>query len=144
MRIKIFVDSSVLFAAILSATGHARDLIRYAIAGRVQLVTSEYVLSEVTHNLAVKHPRVAYLLDQFVTEVAFEVIEATREEVLAAAEYTALKDAPIVAAAVKARCDCLATFDRKHLLNPPEVAERSGLTIATPGTIVKLLSEREE
>lgn len=144
MRSKVFIDSSVLFAAVISLTGHARDLIRYGIAGRVQLVTSNYVLAEVTQNLAEKQPRAAYILEQIVKEAGWLVIDATQEEVLAAAEYTVAKDAPVVAAAAKAKCDYLATFDRKHLLNPPEVAKGSGLTITTPSLIVRQLSEASE
>lgn len=34
------IDSSILYAAVISRKGHAHDLIRLAIAGRVQPVTS--------------------------------------------------------------------------------------------------------
>ena len=40
MKSKAFIDSSVLYAATFSRKGYAHDLIRLAIAGRVQLVTS--------------------------------------------------------------------------------------------------------
>jgi len=66
-------------------------------------------------------------------------VQATREEVTDAASYTELKDAPIVAAARKAHVDYLLTFDRKHLLNPPEVAAQSGLTIVLPEELLKIL-----
>jgi hypothetical protein len=51
-------------------------------------------------------------------------------------EYVEPKDAAIIAAAIKAHPDYLATLDRKHLLDPPEVAARSGLTILTPGDVL--------
>lgn len=52
------------------------------------------------------------------------------------------KDAPVVAAAVAANVDYLVTWDRKHLINPPEVAERSGLKVLTPGELMDSLRGR--
>jgi len=51
MTSTVFVDSSVLFAALISDTGHARDLVRLATRGEVMLYTSTYVLREVTADL---------------------------------------------------------------------------------------------
>jgi predicted nucleic acid-binding protein len=61
------------------------------------------------------------------------------QELEQAAAYTARKDAPIVAAAVAANVDCSVTWDRKHPINPPEVAERSGLQVLTPGELMNSL-----
>lgn len=136
MRPKAFIDSSVLYAATLSRKGHAHDLIRLAIAERVLLVTSRYVLAEVTQNLADKQPRALHVFERIGRDVAWQVVEVTREEVLAVAAYTVVKDTTLVAAAVKAGCDYLVAYDRKHLLNPPEVSQRSGLAIVTPELVV--------
>jgi len=38
--LRVFVDTSVLFAAVYSATGYARDLVLLAAAGRVHLIVS--------------------------------------------------------------------------------------------------------
>ena len=43
---------------------------------------------------------------------------------------------------IKAQSDYLVSFDRKHLLNPAAVAERSGLSIPTPDVVVRLVQER--
>ena len=136
MTSTVFVDSSVLFAAISSSTGYARDLVRLALRGHVVLYANHYVLREVTANLAEKAPATAIFFEQVLREIAWQMVEPSAEEVLAAAVYTVLKDAPVVAAAKKAGCDYLVTYDRKHLLNPPEVAQRSGLTIVTPDVVV--------
>lgn len=42
----------------------------------------------------------------------------------------------MVAAAIKANVDYPVTWDQRHLINPPEVAERSGLNIPTPGELM--------
>jgi hypothetical protein len=52
------------------------------------------------------------LLDQVFQLVAFEIVPLlTDEEVKAAPEYVADKDAMIIAAAIKVEVDYLATFD---------------------------------
>lgn len=132
---RVFVDASVLFAAAYSATGSARDLIILSLEGKVTLVGSEFVIEEVKRNLAKKTPEKVPALVEHILPAITEIVEAvTKEDVLAAAEYTALKDAPVIAAAKKANVPVLTTYDQKHLLSKPEVAEKSGLQIVTPDT----------
>ena len=54
--IKVFIDSSVLFAAALSAKGSARDLTLRSTQGDYALYVSPLVLEEVERNLARKAP----------------------------------------------------------------------------------------
>ena len=42
-------------------------------------------------------------------------------------------DIPIVLAAMQAKVRYLVTFNRKHFIDDPEVARKSGLNIGTPG-----------
>ncbi len=42
-------------------------------------------------------------------------------------------DVPILLAAMKAGVDFLVTLNRRHFLDDPEVAARSGLRLGTPG-----------
>ena len=56
-------------------------------------------------------------------------------------EYVVLKDAPIVAAARKAKVDMLITLDKKHLLDKQEIAQASGLAIVTPRKAVESLQK---
>jgi predicted nucleic acid-binding protein len=44
-----------------------------------------------------------------------------------------------VAAAIKAKVDYLVTYDHKDLLDPPEVARRSGLTIVRPDAVIRVI-----
>jgi len=139
--IRVFVDASVLFAACYSQTGSSRDLIRQAVRGRIQIVVSQHVLKEVTENLTRKAPGALPALQQFMDLVAPEMVEnPTLEELQQAADYIHLKDAPIVAAAVKAKVDYLVTWDRKHFIDVPEVAKRSGLTITTPNELMAIVA----
>lgn len=140
--IRAFVDTSVLFAAIYSAHGFARDLIDLSLQEAVVLVVCPLVLEEVERNIAKKVPGKMTAFQELMAILPFEVVpDANKEAFLRAAAYTELKDAPIVAAAIDAGVDYLVTYDRKHLLDRPEVAEKSGLAIVTPDLVVQRLTE---
>jgi predicted nucleic acid-binding protein len=142
---KVFVDASVLFPAAYSETGAGRELIKYAIRGKVTLFISDLVLAETERNLAGKAPHKLEGYKALIEAVDFTVVaEPTKAEVLAAYAYTPLKDAPIVAAAIKGQVEYLVTYDKKDLLNRPEIAEKSGLKIVTPDVVVNALKEADQ
>ncbi|MCA0454351.1 MAG: putative toxin-antitoxin system toxin component, PIN family [Chloroflexi bacterium] len=123
---RIFVDTSVLFSAIFSPNGHARDLLNLAVDNILTLVISQDVLDETERNLQKKAPGKVLLFTTLITLLEPEIVQnLTVEEVAVAAVYTARKDAPIVAAAIKAGVDYLVTYDHKDLLDPSEVAANS-------------------
>jgi predicted nucleic acid-binding protein len=142
--IRAFIDSSVFFSACVSARGASREIVEYRLRGQISLVTSALVLRETQRNLADKVPAALAQFERFTTAVPFEFIRPSREEVQAAAAYTALKDAPIVAAARQARADYLCTLDRRHLLDVPEVSDRSGLIIVLPETLLANIREEQD
>jgi putative PIN family toxin of toxin-antitoxin system len=137
---RVFVDTSVLFSAIFSPNGYARDLLHLAGEDKITLVVSRDVLDETQRNLLKKSPGKIPLFMTLIAVLELEIIEdLNAEEVAAAAEYTTLKAAPIVAAAIKSRVDFLVTFDHKDLLDPTQVAEKSGLKIVRPETVIRQL-----
>jgi predicted nucleic acid-binding protein len=138
---RIFLDSSVLYAAAFSATGPARRLILKGLEGRVTLAISDLVLEETKRNLTKNAPLalpyftiLADLFSPFITS-------PTKAEVLKAAQIVHLKDAPIVAAAAKAKADDLATHDVKHLLNHAQAIEAAyGITVLAPAELLSVLT----
>lgn len=135
--IRAFIDSSVLFAASLSPAGASREIVRQAIRGKITLVTSKLVYAETEENLADKAPKALSAFHQFLDTIPFEIVRPTKRQVLQAAQYTALKDAPIVAAAKRAQVDYLVSLDRRHLVGVPGVAQRSGLQIVLPSELLE-------
>ena len=133
---KVFVDSSVLFSACYSSTGASREIIRQGILGKIKLVISKHIIEEVERNLEKDAPNVTPIFWQFLSTVPFMVVHPTKREVKKASEYVDLKDAPILAAAKKAKADYLISLDTKHLVKP-KVAERAGLDIILPGEFLK-------
>ncbi len=129
---RVFLDSSVLYAAAFSATGPARRLILKGLEGSVALTVSDLVLEETKRNLTKNAPLalpyftiLADLFSPFITN-------PTKAEVLKAAQIVHLKDAPIVAAAAKAKAEYLATHDVKHLLNhATAIAKAYRITVLT-------------
>lgn len=136
---RVFVDASVLFAAAYSKQGAARELLRRHLNEEIELLISDSVVDEARRNLTKKAPPTLPIFDALLTALELERVEPTREEILAAADYTVSKDAAVVAAALNGNARYLVTFDRRHLINPEQVAERSGLIILTPGELLSLL-----
>jgi len=117
--------------------------LREAIRGNLKIVVSRYVLEEAERNLAQKAPDALPAFRELLTLVAAVVTEKPAlEELKRAATYIDLKDAPIVAAAAKAKVDYLVTWDRKHFIDDPKVAERSGLAIITPDKLMAIVKRR--
>lgn len=111
---RLFLDANVLFSAAHNPAGNARALFSLAAKGRITLVASRYAIEETARNIAVKFPdcaaELATLLGGLVVgpEPAAGLVDA------ATAAGLPDKDAPILAAAIAARADVLATGDRRH------------------------------
>jgi len=138
--IRVFMDASVFFAALYSSQGAARDLIRLAFEEKVRLIVSQDILDEVARNILKKAPHMATLYDLLLTTMDLEIVDAPPQDIVEqAVEYVTEKDAHVIAAALEAKPDYLVTYDQKHLLGRPEVAERSGLKIVTPDVVVRTI-----
>ena len=114
---RVFVDSSVLIAASLSARGHARDLLVAGLDQRVELYASLFVLDETERNLRNKSPLALLGYEAFRNAELLNIVPVPTSSVKSVAEEFELKDAPIIAGAIAARAQHLATYDRKHLLS---------------------------
>jgi len=112
-----------------------------ALAGEVEIVISQIVIEETRRNLAASAPESLPFMEFVLASTPHTIVKPTRAEVLGAMEFTALKDAPIAAAAKVANVDMLVTLDKKHLLGKPELEEFVGAAIVTPGEAVKRIKE---
>jgi len=109
-------------------------------------VISDTVRAETERNLASLPRRAAeavLVFQQLLDAVPFVLSNPTTEEIAEAATYTVLKDAPIVAAAKRAKVDYLASFDRKHLVGVPAVAHGSDLSIVLPETLLAAIRSQQ-
>jgi predicted nucleic acid-binding protein len=134
---RIFLDSSVLYAAAFSATGPARRLLLKGFAGSITLVISDLVIAETQRNLTKNAPLALPYFTIIADLLASSVTRPTKADVRKAAQIVHLKDAPIVAAAAKANADYLATHDVKHLVTHAQAIDQAyGITVLTPADLL--------
>jgi uncharacterized protein len=137
----VFLDSSVLYAAAFSATGPARRLILKGFQGSVTLCISDLVIEETERNLTKNAPEALPAFTIIADLLSRQTTRPTKAEVLKAAQIVHLKDAPIVAAAAKAKADFLATHDVKHLLTHAKAIENAyGITVLSPADLLSVLT----
>jgi predicted nucleic acid-binding protein len=143
-RIELFLDSSALFAGIVSPDGAARVLLLLAEAGEMHVTVSEQVIAETERALARKTPAALPTYRQAIRQARLRIVRNPPPEQVAAAQGLVAHppDAPIVLAAVRAQVDYLVTLNRKHFIDDPTVAQRSGLRIGTPGDALAWVREQ--
>lgn len=134
---RFFLDSSVILAGSASLVGASHALLVMAELGLVKAVTIPYIFDEVERNLTKKLVRGLARYQQIRTSIDWEVADnPVPPEINKWTVVLPLKDAPVLAAAVIANPARLITLDTKHFIDLPQVAQQSGLIIATPRNIL--------
>jgi predicted nucleic acid-binding protein len=134
-RPELVFDASVLFAGVASAAGAARALLLLSEARAITVIVSEQVIAETERALARKVPTALPFYRQALRTSGIRIVrDPTPAEVAASQGMIAhAPDLPILLAAMKAGTGLLVTLNRRHFLDDPVVAQRSGLRIGTPG-----------
>jgi predicted nucleic acid-binding protein len=142
-RNKIFLDSSAIVAGAISAKGAARVLLQLAEAEELDIVINEQVIEETERSLAKKSPQNLADFRRLIKVIRPLIVKEAPEEVANCLYMISdPNDAPILAAAIKAKVDFLVTHNRRHFLDDPKVAEKSGLKIGTPGAALAWIREK--
>jgi len=135
---RIFLDTSVVFAAVLSPSGGARKLFLLGGAGLLQLVVGPTVLQECEEVVQRKVPVSLPTLAQLLASGSIETSAAPSKKQINSAEvfvqYT--PDARVLAEAILASPDWFVTHDKEHFLK-----HRSRINlpfeIGTPGDLLQ-------
>jgi predicted nucleic acid-binding protein len=139
-EVRVFLDTSVLFAAVLSETGGARLILKLGESGAVRLWVGPRVLQEADGVLARKAPAskglFALLLDR--SRVAVGPPPDAAALALAQDVVDYLPDAYILAEALVTGVHYLASLDRHHLVGNPS-ANKLPFPIGTPGDFLAWL-----
>lgn len=139
---RVFLDTSVVFAAVLSPTGGARKLFLLAEAGVLRLVVGPTVLMECDEVVRRKAPHSLPMLAQLLAASQTETSAApTKSQIKVAQAYVQYRpDARVLAEAIKAKPDWFVTHDKEHFLK-----SRSKLNvpfeIGTPGDLLQKFKE---
>jgi predicted nucleic acid-binding protein len=143
-KARIFLDSSALIAGVLSSAGASRVLLVMAEMGDIDLLINEHVIVECERSLAKKVPEALPELRQTIKDAGLKILKDASPKEVQASLYVISdpNDAPILAAAIKAKVDFLVTHDRRHFLDDPKIAKKSGLQIGTPGDALAWLKQR--
>ena len=142
-EVRVFLDTSVLFAAVLSETGGARLVLSLGEARAIQVYVGPQVLCEADGVLERKAPepkvRFALLLDRGRVRVVAEPGAGALAQ--AGAVVVTTPDARVLAEAITAGVDYLVTLDREHFVGNPRTA---GLpfVVGTPGDFLAWFRNR--
>jgi predicted nucleic acid-binding protein len=138
INLRVFLDTSVLFAAVLSPGGGGRKLFLLAEAGVLKLLVGPTVLRECEEVVKRKAPgslsKLAHLLAAARTETASA--PSKRQIDIARSHVYYLPDAQVLAEAIRAKPDWFVTHDKKHFLK----SRRNMLLpfeIGTPGDFIE-------
>jgi predicted nucleic acid-binding protein len=138
----LFLDTSVIFAAILSPGGGARRLFQLGEWGLMRLLVGPRVLQECETIVRRKAPQslplVALLLDTAKVQQSPVADDASLQKAFGLVSYR--PDAYVLAEALTASADWFVTHDKAHLLKIlPE--ESLPIRIGTPGDVLQALAQ---
>ena len=135
---RIFLDTSVIFAAVLSPTGGARKLFLLGESGLMQLVVGPTVLRECQEVVQRKSPATLPTLAQLLASASLETSQApTKKQIDTAEAYVQyVPDTRVLAEAILAKPDWFVTHDKEHFIK-----HRSKINlpfeIGTPGDVLQ-------
>jgi predicted nucleic acid-binding protein len=136
--VKVFLDTSVFFAAILSATGGARKLFLLGEAELLELIVGPNVLREADEVVRRKAPGSLPLLAQLLEIGKVQTVSApTPKQVESARRIVAYTpDARVLAEAIRAKADWFVTHDKEHFLKAKAMIHLP-FEIGAPGDLLQ-------
>ncbi len=139
---RVFLDTSVIIAAVMSPTGGARLLFHLAQAEAIELLVGPGVLQEAEEVLRRKAPHLMVTLAQLLDEINLYVCEAPSSDEDQQAELLIeyRPDARVLAQALAAKPDWLVSHDKAHFLANPTLGSLP-FEIGSPGDVLTRLRE---
>ena len=139
---KVFLDTSVVFAAVLSPTGGARKLFQLGEAGLLKLFIGSNVLRECDEVVRRKAPASLPTLAQLLEIGRVEIAPTpTRKMVEVARSMVGYEpDAYGLAEAISAEPDWFITHDKEHFLKERKDPDLF-FQIGTPGDLIQSLKD---
>ena len=141
-NLKVFLDTSVIFAAVLSRTGGARKLFHLGEAGLLHLFVGPTVLQEadkvVRRKIPTSLPVLAQLLGTGQVATSPAANEGQLELARACVQYS--PDVRMLAEAIQANPDWFVTHDKEHFLQIQAEANLP-FRIGTPGHLLQSIKD---
>ena len=116
---RVFFDTSVYIAALLSPHGAAGELVRLAEAGVIRMIVSEEVIVESDRVLAGKFPELLQESRKLWQHLGPEIAPTpTKNQMKIFLEKLSQGDAAILCAAHLAKVDAFVTWNTRDFMNP--------------------------
>jgi predicted nucleic acid-binding protein len=133
--IRVFLDTSALFAGIWSEIGGARLILKLGEAGALALLVSPRVLIELEGAVKKKAPDLIPMLAILLERTGMELLqEADAIHGIDASEMISHPaDAAILRTAVFAEVDYFITLDKEHFLENQKLRDALPFPLGTPG-----------
>lgn len=138
---KVFLDASILMAALASKKGGSRKILKLSEEKRFLSIVSQTVVNETVGNID--------KLRGVTTDNLWEIIKnsniivrrkITREEIEPFVGIVDEKDAHVLAGASLTNCDFLVILDKKHLLKDSVKSKIKRPRIVSPKEFLELLA----
>ena len=141
-KLRVFLDTSVVLAAVLSPDGGSRKLFKLAEAGMLQLVIGPHVLRECDAVVRQKRPSSSPALAQLLASSDVETsLAPTSRQIRTAKAYVLYSpDAYVLAEAIQANPDWFVTHDKEHFLKNRDKIPLS-FELGTPGDLIQKLKD---
>lgn len=135
--IKVFLDASVIIAAMLSQSGGSAQVVTLGKLGSWIQITSQTAIDEVKKHTE-KINKSVWEIDQFIKNSNILVRQRiTISETKYLVGLVDSKDAHLIAAARLTDCDYLITLDKKHLLKKDIKNKFNPLKIVNPEELLR-------
>jgi len=136
---RVFIDADVIFAGSASPSEHSASIVilRMAEITLLDAITSQQAITEAERNLTDKIPAALPAFRLLVSRSLQITPKPTREELNDFSGLADPKDAPILAAAVQAKCKWLVTFNTRHFQ-----PGHPSIVVLRPGDFIRQVRDR--
>lgn len=137
---RIFLDANILFSAAKS-DGAVRHLLRLLLEAGHECWVDDYVVIEARRNLAAKGADALMVFEALLAHLRVGPVQA-HAPALKEIGWLPEKDRPVLAAAMRLRCEALVTGDRMHF-GAGYGKAFGGVTIHSPRSLAQALFTTE-
>ena len=132
---RVFLDANVLFSAANAESNIARlvSLVKKSHAA----VSSDFAIEEARRNIALKRPAWQASFDDVIEDL--EIVASTLFRLTVELDE---KDQPILCTAIRAKCDLLATGDRRHFSHLFDTTVEGVTIVSLLGLAQRVVSSR--
>lgn len=137
---KVFVDASVILAALGSKTGGSLQVLHLGAKGKLDLTTSQAVIEEIrrnTHKISVPWTN----MERLIIKSRISVVPAPGQAQVGKYErIVGEKDAHVLASAITSKAQILITLDKKHILQAEVKQKVKNVELLAPGELLQRLT----